>query len=478
MSLSYYKKYEKEIKKRTGELKKAYREGNHFKTICYLRYLTNLYYQINYKMTEDVFEDITQKVSKDLLGSTVIKSSNKKTVIFYDGFGLASRGLANIYVEALDKLGYDVIWILYEYAQDALKIKEKYKNRQHVLVEIIPKVSMLERMKYLQKVIENIAPEYIFVYTMPDDVAGIGVMSTIRGDVTRYLIDLTDHAFWLGKCAADYIVGFRNYGFNIAVKYRKIEESKVLILPFYPERRDDCEFVGLPFDDEKHPFIFSGGSLYKIEGEHEYEEIVTNILDTYPELYFVYAGNGNSAKLNTIKQQYPNRFFQIQERRDLTQIMRRAKFYLGTYPIGGGLMNQYALQSGCIMLQLCNDKGGLTDPKSYLLKPDEVNCVFYNKQDMLAEIDNLMNDSEYYNNARMQLTEQVISEESFVRQLELILSTNTTEFTPFVEEINLDVFLQSYKARATYEQFCDIIYNSHNQWIWKKHPLILRRKRK
>ena len=478
MSLKYYNKFEKEIEKRTKELKRAYQKGDIYKTICYLKFLTNLYYEINYKMTEDVFEDITKKVSNDLLGTTIIKPVNKNIVMFYDGFGLISRGLANIYIDALEKLGYDIVWVLYEQASDVLEIKEKYKERTNISFEIIPKLPILERMRYLQRIIENILPQHIFIYTTPSDVAGIGTISTIQGDATRYLIDLTDHAYWLGKCAVDYIIGFRNYGFNIAVKYRKIEEEKILILPYYPEKRDNTEFAGLPFNDKKHDFVFSGGSVYKIEGDNTYEEIVINILNTYPELYFVYAGNGYSSKLNSIKQLYPNRFFQIEERKDLEQILRRAKFCLGTYPLGGGLMTQYALQNNCIILQLCNDKGGMTDPTTYLLNPDDVNCVFYDKKDLIEEIKRIMNNLEYCNIKKEKLAGKVISEEDFRKQLGFVLSEHRTDYISYLEEINVDFFLKPYKERVSYERYCDIIYYSHNKWIWKKHPFIIYQKRK
>ena len=39
-----------------------------------------------------------------------IEDVNIKTVLFYDGFGLDSRGLAYVYLKALVNLGYKVIF--------------------------------------------------------------------------------------------------------------------------------------------------------------------------------------------------------------------------------------------------------------------------------------------------------------------------------------------------------------------------------
>lgn len=478
MSLQDYKRYEREIRKRTIELKNAYEKGEICKTICYLKFLTNLYYQINYKMTENIFEDITQKVSRDLLGCTVIEANSENTILFYDGFGLAARGLANIYVRALENLGYDVVWVLYGYAKDAEIIKEKYQNRKNISFKLIPRMPILERMEFLQKLIKEISPRKILIYTTPDDVAGIGVMSTIKGNVTRYLIDLTDHAYWLGRCAFDYVIGFRNNGCNVAVQHREIAPEKVLMLPYYPEERTEYAFAGMPFDVEKYSFVFSGGSVYKIEGDNTYEEIVVNILEKYPQLCFVYAANDKSPKLDLIKQRYPERFFQIPERNDLGQIMKRAKFYLGTYPVAGGLMIQYSLQNDCIALQLCNDRGGLEDPSTLLLKPEKINCVFDNAEELLGTVDKLMNDEEYYKAVKKELSGQIISKEDFERQLELLLSENRTDYKVYEENVNLEILTQSYKKRASYEQYCNFIYASCNKWIWRKHPLIVYKKKR
>ena len=107
---------------------------------------------------------------------------------------------------------------------------------------------------------------------------GIGAFSTVKGEAVRFLVDLTDHAFWLGKCASDYVIGFRNVGYNVAIKYRKFNEDQVVLLPYYPEKRENYSFEGMPFDIKKHEFVFSGGSVYKIEGSQLYENMVRYIL--------------------------------------------------------------------------------------------------------------------------------------------------------------------------------------------------------
>lgn len=88
--------FEKEFTDGMQELEKAFQKEDILKTICYLKYLSNFCYAINYKLTDDRLEEITEKTALKYLGDTMIDNSYKDKVVFYDNFGLANRGLANI----------------------------------------------------------------------------------------------------------------------------------------------------------------------------------------------------------------------------------------------------------------------------------------------------------------------------------------------------------------------------------------------
>lgn len=470
--------FEKEFTDGMQELEKAFQKEDILKTICYLKYLSNFCYAINYKLTDDRLEEITEKTALKYLGDTMIDNSYKDKVVFYDNFGLANRGLANIYVKALSKMGYEVIWILYAYGPDITEILEMYKNRENISFRIIPQKPILERMKILRDIIKEISPRHLFVYTVPNDADGLGVISTIRGNVERYLIDLTDHAFWLGKCAVDWVIGFRNYGFNVAVQYRKISPEKIIILPYYPDPRDEHIFEGMPFDTDQYEFVFSGGSPYKIEGDTAYKEIVQYILRKYVDMRFVYAGNGTNQTLEELEREFPDRFFHIEERKDLDAVLRHARFYLSTYPVSGALMAQYAVQNKCIPLALCNKEYGVMDVKTWMIEPEKVDFVYYNKVDLFAEIDRLMCDESYLNSKKRDIDQLVINEEEFVNQLENVLDKKQTMFHGAVQKIEMEPFLQIYKRNATYEQYCKIIFESRNKWIYRRHPSIVKKMQK
>lgn len=468
-----YRLYKREFINRMKDLEEAFEEQNVFKTVCYLRFLSHFCYSINYTFSNDRLEEITQEISLKYLGNTKIENAKEDTVVFYDGFGLLERGLANIYVNALEKLGYKVVWILYSHAPEIDDILKKYKKRENISFFIISNSTILERMKELRDKIKEISPEYLFVYTMPDDVCGVGTISTITGKIERYLIDLTDHAFWLGKCAADWFIEFRNYGYNIGMRYRKILSDRMVILPYYPAGRKEYAFEGVPFDGNEFEFVFSGGSPYKIEGKTTYEEIVRYILQTYKDIKFVFASNNTNEIIKKLCKDFPNRFFHIGERKDLDAVLQRAKFYLSTYPISGALMTQYALQNQCIPITLSDEMMGVADPTTWMLEPQKVNFVFYKKEDVLLEIDRLMSSESYYLKRKTELENQIISEEEFIRQLNCLLKHKKTEFVKTRQDIDMKKFLEVYRDNATYKKYCEMIYNSRNKWIYRKHPFII-----
>lgn len=472
-----YQYFEKEFEKSKKELKKAWKQGNIYKTLCYLRYLTCFYYTINYTLSDEELEEITQDISFKLLGETRIERTDDNTVIFYDGFGLATRGLANIYVKALCELGFQIVWVMYEWASDFEEIQNKFAKENNVQFIKVAAENILERMKKLQGIVQDVSPKYIFIYTLPDDVTGIGTFSTVKGEAVRFLVDLTDHAFWLGKCASDYVIGFRNVGYNVAIKYRKFNEDQVVLLPYYPEKRENYSFEGMPFDIKKHEFVFSGGSVYKIEGSQLYENMVRYILDKYPEIYFVYAGDGKSEKLDQIKRSYAERFFQINERKDLDQIMKNAKFYLSTYPMFGALMTQYAIQNNCIPVSLCNMENPLANPTTLVIHPEKADYFLPSFDETCAFIDRMMKDSSYYRFIKNDLADQVISEKEFREELESIMLHGTSKFQGYKEEIDIQSFLNIYKKRASKEIYVKTIYNSRNKWVYRRHLLIWLRKK-
>ena len=68
-------------------------------------------YLYNQEYKDDFIERKLIDISLLTHSTTDKHLTDKETVLFYDGFGLDLRGLAYIYIKALSKLGYRIIYV-------------------------------------------------------------------------------------------------------------------------------------------------------------------------------------------------------------------------------------------------------------------------------------------------------------------------------------------------------------------------------
>ena len=459
---------DKEIECIKDDIKNAFESGDLYKATCLIKYLSWFYYEIAYTYRDDEIEEMIRGIGHKYLGNNRISETDENRVVFYDGFGLLNRGLAAIYVDALLAKGYEVYWVLYEWAPDMESIKHDYPD---VIFIVIPKYEIMERMKVLVSEIVRVRARHLFFYTLPNDVEGAVVFSSINGKIFKYLIDLTDHSYWIGADSVDCIIGFRSIGCNIAKFERGIDSHKIVMLPYYPQSRKRYEYEGMPFDDNQR-FFFSGGNSYKIEGSSIYEEIVSGVLDRFPDLFFVYAhekGNGYCRKLDLLKDKYGMRVVLIEERKDLDEVMRHADFYIETYPLGGGLIIQYALMNNCYPLSFCDEnETQMNNPKTWLLYPEDIDFCFNSIEQMLNRIDEIET-KEYIKKRKRKLSDHIISKECFEDELDNIMRNSRTKFV--IDDTRADIrkFQDIYIKRFSFEEYCEIIRKSRNKWIIEKY---------
>lgn len=450
------------------EIKDAYEQKDYEKAVCCAKFLCSFYYEFDYKYADTQMEFYARECALACVGDIRLKNTNKRKAVFYDRFALYSRGLANIYVKALLALGYEVVWCLFEAGAETDEILRRYGNKTNLTFALIPRLSVIERMHALKEIILKAQAYHFFIYTLPSDVEGIGVFDVLGGDVMRYLINLTDHTFWLGRNALDRCIEFRNFGANLSVKYRKIREEQIVVLPYYPDQRDQEAYQGLPFS-ESEKFVFSGGSAYKIDGSDKFEQMVSSLLDRHPDLKFLFATRDKSEKLDTLASRYRNRFFVIQERTDLGELLQRAEFFLSTYPIPGFLMIQYALMNQCVPLCLADKNNGCTNPATYLLHPEQIDFVFYEADSLLEMADRLLAGhgpkKEWYEDF-------VISEKNFERNLGALMKGEDTDYHFYKENVDVSIFHSYYANRLTEENFREVVRQSNNKWLAEKYPEI------
>lgn len=460
-----------QYKKCIAIIKNALEKNDFEKALASISVCADLLYRWNQKYSDEFLEQSVEIIAKETRLAAIDNLSNvdENVVLFYDNFGLDTRGLALIYIKALANSGKKVIYLTSNWAINRQpEIDKIISTNRNVQKIFFTEKTYLNKIKELQNVIITFRPSKAFFYTTPNDSDGAVVFNQIAGKIIRYQINLTDHAFWLGSNAFDYCLEFRNYGASITSKYRNVDKKNILILPYYPFVNREMQFQGFPFDAAGKKIIFSGGSLYKtIDENRTYYKIVSEILKAKTDVIFLYAGNGDDTFLVDLQNKFESRVFHIEERKDLYQLMQHVTLYLNTYPMIGGLMTQYAAMAKKIPLTLKHDQ----DASGILINQDK-RCYEYNSSEaLIKDAIRLLEDEDYLCQREKLLDGSVISEDVFNKQILNLLETNKTDFAvAFFDDMYTENFLNDYKIRFDRKKFESAVCSKKNLVLATEYP--------
>ena len=409
------------------------RNGYIEKVLSDLSYLAMQIYNPSQYFTDDVMESYLSELLDHLpCPSYTPRNHDRRRIVFYDGFGLDTRGLSLIYLRALSKMDVDVLLITVEQAFGNIPMIEKTLKRCSGRIHYLSNESNPSYIDYYQDIcqaITDFCPDVGFLCTTPWDISAILAFMQMSGKMKRYQINLTDHAFWLGRQAFDFCLEFRDFGANVSRIHRNIPMRKILKQPYYPFVDEDISFAGFPFEKEEGDFvIFSGGTCYKtIDRENSYYRIVDFCLHEFPHTKFWYAGTVNieshANPLIELAKKYRGRGFCSDERSDLLQILQHVDMYLNTCPQIGGLMTQYSVLAGRPPITFrCLPKSA--GAESVLLPHTEpLGIEFTDMNKLFSEIKRFIGDPVYRSGkeACMNAMKLVVTEDEFAENLKRII---------------------------------------------------------
>ena len=409
--------------------------------------LSNIYYNYNQIYTDTELENDLLQI-RDMLLQKQEYIADKNCVLFYDGFGLDLRGIAVVYARALARLSYKVIYVCPETMNGKIPhIISEFNSNNTQIIYVNKEISNIERIKQINSIFRNYRPKVAFFYTYPSDVEGAIAFSN-NNSSTRIQLDLTDHAYWIGVNAFDYIVNGREMGASIAHYERGIPKERIIKLDCTPYiNRDKCDKL-LPFDIKSEKYIFTGGSLYKTLGDDNllYYKAIDNILLNFHDIKFLYAGSGNDTEIQKLITKYPGRAFLVDERPDFYELIVSCVLYINSYPMFGGLMMRYAALAGKIPITL---KHG-NDADGILINQEHLGIEYECFDDFIAEIYKLLSDNEYREKKEHMLIGAVMTEEDFARNLEMLIELHRTEFSfDKIRRFDTTELRSEYKKRYT-----------------------------
>lgn len=427
---------------------KSYLTGKTKDCLDYISFLAFFMYNFNFIYADDEIENLLGNISKNYPCKDI--KVDRNTVLFYDWWGWKTRGLTNIYLKALVKNNYKVIFVTQVHNKNTCKwIEDLFYETESKVVYISDFKNYIENLKELQNIYYEYVPATAFMHTYPSDVVGVLFFYAIKS--VKFQINLTDHAFWLGANCFDYCIEFRDFGYNISLKERHIKENKLKVLPYYPviapyKVSDDFEILLKRIGR----FIFSGGSVYKINGSNFFLNFVKDLLLAYKDLSFVFIGNGNIEKINKYFSRYSllERVFCFSERDDFIEFFKRCEFYLDTFPINGALMTQYAVVNGAVPVSFnFSDKRYCTDSDIsglFTEYTDSLKLSFNNIDEAKKEVDLLLSNESYKNQKRKKLMNLVISKKTFDESVLELVKNKNTRFKCNLKTLNLGEFSEIY----------------------------------
>lgn len=460
-----------------SSMAKSINSQNYEKAMAAIGYGCNMLYQFNQKYTDTEFEDgvisiaghYSSVYSNEL--NDYIADSN--TVLFYDGFGMDIRGVSKNNLNALAKNGYKIIYIIPKTSKDKMLTTNKLLEGADVIWEYVDMKSSYTRwLDETLTVIFKYRPKAMFYYTTPYDVSGAVAFAVMSGKADRFLIDLQDHAFWLGVKCNDYFCGSRQVSASNLLYERGVVKEKILrcggsVLI----DKTEYNHSGLPFDEKSNRFIFSGGALYKTLGDSElyYYKIVRHILETHKDVFFLYAGEGDTTEMDKITAEFPERAFLIKERKDFYYLIEKCTLYLNTYPMFGGMMMKYCANAGKIPVTL---KHG--DDSNLLYEQEKRKIEYDTYEELIEDVDRLLTDKDYLHQRELLLEGSVISESQFIKDIGSAIENHTVTFSHTDYRVDTTKFRKEFYERFDFHTVRNNIVYPRDNSLFLSYPWMAR----
>ncbi len=446
-------------------IKEEIEKENYTDAFSLIQCCSNLAYHLNFKYVDEDLENYLFHMSQLLLSLPDFKPRENKWV-FYDSFGLDNRGLTQQYLTALDSWDVEYLYILEKphNLSSSKNIINQVKNNPKAQIYIIESITVdnsisnIDSFEEVQKIINKFAPQKAFLHIAPWSVFAITTWIRYESLVTRYLINLTDHAFWLGKSCLDFNIEFRDYGCNISNKFRKIKNNQIIKQLYYPILISS-KFQGFPQIDEDKVVIFTGGAFYKMYGEDFlFLNMLKTIVEENDKAIILIAGNGDSIPLKNfiLKHNLMKKILIMGNRTDISEVFKRIDIYVNTYPLMGGLMSQYAVMNKKPLIGFNNSIVPCNNAES-LFETTTLKFTYFTLDEFYSEINQLINNANYRQKIVSNYSDLVPSENKFSNDLAKKLSNNEIYI---YEDINIDL-----------DRFCNIYCDMENNYL-KQYDLI------
>lgn len=361
----------------------------------------------------------------------------KPRCVFYDTFSQDAQGLTMQYVDAIIAAGWEMLYLTEFGLEDprSVRLKQTLNDYPKAKVVSVPRnLSGMNKAQYVYDTIMDYAPDKLFMHIHPSAVEAVTAFYALPKEITKYQINLTDHAYWVGAGCLDYSFEFRDYGASLSVGRRGIPKDKVLLMPYYPMMKE-TRFEGFPKELDGKVKIFSGASFYKIIDENDtFFKLNKAILDANPQTVTLFAGGGDMAMLKGLIEKYglQGRFIPIGQRNDIFECYKHSDIYLSSYPQFGALMAQFAAHASLPILAYANSKSGIVE--EVICQKHKESITFIDMDALVTESVRLVNDQEYRKQRGQAMRDCVIDVAEFNQSFKKSVTTGQLQYPMDIDE--------------------------------------------
>lgn len=367
-------------------------EGKYADAEKFIMAASKIAYNFNF-----IYKDKDLDLLLEQLSDVYIKKNHFDKVrdryVFFDSFGYDNRGLTQQYIRALISWGVEFIYILESESSQSEAILNEIESYDKATTFLIPKkATNKEKAQIIYDLVADFKADKAFLHITPWSTTAIASWIALP-NVTRYFIDLTDHAFWLGSEFCDLYIGFRDYGYFISEKFREIPRDKYITVPYYPIVEGSVGFQGFDMDLSGKKVVFTGGTYYKMYGKGGvFLNILKRICFDNPDAVVLVGGSGDGRIFRRfiIENELDDQIFLIGNRKDIVGVFENIDVFINTYPIGGGLMSQLAVSKNKPTIGYCTDDMPMSFSEGLFKNSGEFKLTYSDLEDFHSKVNTML----------------------------------------------------------------------------------------
>ncbi|WP_099290771.1 hypothetical protein [Butyricimonas sp. Marseille-P3923] len=428
------------------QVEKDIKNKNFDKALCKLRIVYFLK-SFSVDFGNKSIDVILKKISNMLFPKEMEYEPIKNNYVFCDSLSWDNHGITQQYIRALMAMGANILYIRTQDTSKKAWHTQIYKELQlypNSQISEIPKNRKFsEHAKLIYQWIKDFKPEKIFLHSS-FSLADVLVLYKIN-IIDKYRINLGDHQYWPGIDCTNYIIEFRNWGYTLSFQRRFFNKANIFKLPYYPII-DENDFEGFPSHIKKDTVLmFTGCRMYKVmDKDYTFFYIMKRLLIANPALVILFAARDNNSVLKkfVIANKLQERLILLEYRRDINEVFRHVDLFLQTYPIGGGLMRDYAISNKKAVLaytsteKLENDLN--IDDRHLGDEFGEYRLAYDNLDDFYREAGKLINDRIYREYIGACLNKYLMTQERFDVGLKQIVQAKQQPQDILLQEVFID----------------------------------------